>query len=267
MNKGKMTVFAVLAAVLLTAAIFIVFLNTTVAGNLSPEISLPPAPSEDPTGGNDSVKIPDVPSFPVEYLDITPENVQSVIKNLRRPENYTIEIEVEYHWSSGSSKVTRRTWGAGGVVRWQQFDLTGNPTINYICTDEAIYVWEEGEKSYITYDNGEFSIDDYGQIPTYEDILGADKADIVSASYEDQNSVPCVKTVIVDRESGYTKVYWVALESGFLWNAELLEGDRTIYRMSVIPTSFSTDRPNTSIFSLPDGSNPLMSEESQQGTA
>ena len=198
MNKGKMTVFAVLAAVLLTAAIFIVFLNTTVAGNLSPEISLPPAPSEDPTGGNDSVKIPDVPSFPVEYLDITPENVQSVIKNLRRPENYTIEIEVEYHWSSGSSKVTRRTWGAGGVVRWQQFDLTGNPTINYICTDEAIYVWEEGERviSPMTMENSQSMIT--VMIPTYEDILGADKADIVSASYEDQNSVPCVKTVIVE---------------------------------------------------------------------
>ncbi len=261
MNKRKMTVFAVLAAVLLTSAIFIVFLNTTVAGNLNPEISLPPAPTEDATGGNSGVNIPDIPSYPIEDLDITPQNVQSIIKHLNRPDSYSVDLEVEYHWSSGQSRATKRTWVVDGVVRWQHFDLSGNPYLNYVFTNEGVYVWEEGEDSYMSYPEGEFSADDFGQIPTYEDVLNVSKEDIIAASYEDLDSVPCVKTIVAEEDSSYTRVYHVALENGILWSAEVFDGDRTIYRMSVIPSTFSTERPASSLFRLPDGSNLLYPEQ------
>ena len=102
MNKGKMTVFAVLAAVLLTAAIFVVFLLTTAAGNRGPEIALPPAPTDDVAGGNSTVA-PEVSAIDVDYLDITPDNVQSIIEYLERPVGYSLEVQVEYHWSGGHS--------------------------------------------------------------------------------------------------------------------------------------------------------------------
>jgi hypothetical protein len=261
MNKGKMTVFAVMAAVLLTTAIFIVFLMTTAAGNRGPEISLPPAPSDDVTSGNNSTVAPEVSAVDVEYLDITPENVQSIIEYLNRPDNYSLELQIEYHWSGGSSILKRRTWVLNDAVRWQHFDRFGNPVLNYISTPGTVYVWEEYGNGYVNYPEGDFTPDDFGQIPTYEDILEAEKGDIISASYEDRQSVPCVMVEIVDRDSGYTHLFWVSLDNGLLWEAEILVDDQLIYRMSVIQSSFSVKEPELSDFQMPGGKNPIVQSQ------
>jgi len=264
MNKGKMTVFAVMAAVLLTAAIFVVFLMTTAAGNRGPDISLPPAPSDDVTGGNNTVA-PEVSDIDVEYLDITTENVQSIIEHLDRPDSYSLEMQIEYHWTGGNSVFRRRTWVKSGAVRWQHFDRTGNPVLNYIITPDTVYVWEENGRGYVSYPCGEFSADDLGQIPTYEDILQADKDDIVSAYYEDRQSVPCVKVEVFDRDNGHTHLYWVSLETGLLWEAEVLAEGQLIYRMYVLQSGFSVREPERSDFQLPGGRNPLTEARTDGG--
>lgn len=256
MNKGKMTVFAVMAAVLLTSAIFIVFLINTAEGNNSPQIYLPPVPSGNhTTGGN--ISGPDISSDGKTLVEITPENVKKVIKSLERPDSYSSEILVEHFWNGGSSAVVRGIWVLDRVARLRYFDQNGSPTENFIYIDGYTYVWDEGSDTYAIYAESDITVDDITQIPTYEDILTADKEDILSAAYEYYNGEPCVKTAIADKASGYTRIYWVSLEKGILWGAEYYEEDMMVYRMSMPETSFSDAEPDISFFILPNGKNLL----------
>lgn len=257
MNKGKMTVFAVMAAVLLTSAIFIVFFITTTEGNNSPQIYLPPAPTGSDSGNGGSILNPDISTDSKTLIEITPENVKKVIKSLGRPESYSSEITVEHFWTGGGSSVLRKIWVLDGIVRLRYFDQNGSPTENYICVDGYTYVWNEGSTAYSIHAESDITADDLSQIPTYEDILTAEEEDILSAAYEYYNNEPCVKTEITDEDSGYKRVYWVSLEKGILWGAEYYEDDIMVYRMSVPQASYSDTEPDKTLFALPNGRNLL----------
>jgi hypothetical protein len=257
MDKGKMTVFAVMAAVLLTSAIFVVFLITTAEGNDSPKIYLPPAPSGGGSGTGGNMTDPDISSDEKTPIEITPGNVKTVIMNLERPESYSAEITVEYFWSGGSSSLVRMISILDGVARLRYFDREGLPTENYIHVDGYTYAWAEGSPDYSIYAETDITLDDISQIPTYEDILSADDGSIISAVYEYYNDEPCVRTDISDEGSGYVRKYWVSLLKGILWAAEYYEGDRMVYRMTVPPISFSEAAPDRSLFVLPNGRNLL----------
>jgi hypothetical protein len=257
MNKGKMTVFAVMAAVLLTAAIFVVFLISTAAGSNSPPIELPPAPTGEGPGSGGSMTDPNVTTDPDSLIEINTGNVKQVIEYLDRPETYSMDITVERYWDGGSSSDKRKAWASGGFVRWQFFDKSGAPAENYITGHGKTYIWEEGSKEYFSSADAGITADDMGQIPTYEDILEADDKDIVSAAYEEFLSEPCVKAVIEDRINGYIRTLWVSIEDGLLWGAEVRKDGKLVYNMSVLSESFNTSDPEESLFRLPDGRNLL----------
>jgi hypothetical protein len=256
MNKEKITVLAVMAAVVLTAAIFMVIFISAAAGNNAPPINLPPIPDNGGPSAGGSISDPDVSGETDMLIDITPDNFKTVLEKLRRPDGYSADAEIELFWSDGQSGLIRRGWFLGGFSRWQYFDGAGKPTENYIIGNGTTYIWEEGSDSYVSSPDAGITPDDVGQIPTYEDILSADEKDVLSASYEDIDGEPCVKTVIGESNNGLVRNYWVSIDKGILWRFEMTESEKPVYRMSVLPESFSGSEPDKSVFLLPDGSYP-----------
>ena len=98
----------------------------------------------------------------------------------------------------------------------------------------------------------ERSADLEGQrIPTYEDVLSLDTADIAAAGYEERGGLACVWAQTAPDALGYVETYWVAVDSGLLVSAETTLDGTLTYRM----TAYGMERPAPAgtAFALPDG--------------
>ena len=95
--------------------------------------------------------------------------------------------------------------------------------------------------------------DDLAQhIPTYEDVLALDPADITDAGFVVRDSVPCIYVEVEVEGLGYLERYWVSTENGLLVSAETSKDGVIVMRMGsteadVLQTA-DEDR-----FTLPDG--------------
>jgi hypothetical protein len=243
-----------------TAAVFIVIFISAAAGSSAPPIILPPIPDESDPGTGGSISDPGVSAGPDVLIEITPENFKTVLGKLKRPDSYSEDITIELFWTDGESSVIRKGWFLGSFARWQYYDADGKPVINCITGDAMTYTWEEGSDSYVSSPDAGILSDDLGQIPTYEDILSYDSKDVSSASYEDADGEPCIKVAVDDKHNGVIRYFWVSIDKGVLWRAEIEENGKTTYIMSVIPESFSGNAPDKNVFLLPDGSDTLGGE-------
>lgn len=256
MNQGKMTMFAVMAAVLLTTAIFVVFFISSANGNEGKPIGLPPAP----TGGQSGsvgISDPGVSPGSETHIEITPDNVQDVVASLVRPDPFSMEIEVTRFWNGDSRTEKRSVAVLRGFTRWQTFDEDLVPIETYIIGYGSCYYWQEGSSDYFSGPEADLSPDDIGQIPTFEDLLTEDKANILAADYVDFDSEPCIQVTAEDVSTGLRRHYWVSLDKGLLWAAEVYDGDAPVYRMAANAESFRGETPAAALFRLPDGVNLL----------
>ena len=165
-------------------------------------------------------------------VDVTPETVQTVIgQTLTRPESYFREVTIEDFWGDGEqSSTTARVWVDGG----------------WTMTESAM------DRTPVTGPADDRSADLEGQrIPTYEDVLSLDTADIAAAGYEERGGLACVWTQTAPDALGYVETYWVAVDSGLLVSAETTLDGTLTYRM----TAYTMERPAPAgtAFALPDG--------------
>ena len=173
-------------------------------------------------------------------VDVTPETVQTVIgQTLTRPESYFREVTIEDFWGDGEqSSTTARVWVDGG---WTMTESA--------MADGAI---RHTDRTPVTGPADDRSADLEGQrIPTYEDVLSLDTADIAAAGYEERGGLACVWTQTAPDALGYVETYWVAVDSGLLVSAETTLDGTLTYRM----TAYTMERPAPAgtAFALPDG--------------
>ena len=186
-------------------------------------------------------------------VDVTPETVQAVIgQTLTRPESYTREVAIEDFWGDGEqSSTTARVWVDGGWTMTEAA-LPGGAVRHTIVGEGQFWLWYDGDSTALTGPADERSADLEGQrIPTYEDILALDTADIAAAGYEERGGLACVWAETVPNALGYVETYWVAVDSGLLVSAETTLDGTLTYRM----TAYTMERPAPSgtAFALPDG--------------
>ena len=219
MNKKKITMLSVLVAVTLTASIMMSFVLAASSGNRSIPIQLPTEPSEQ--SGEVSGVVPFDIFDSVDTVDISPQNVKAIIGKLTRPDSYSLEITVSLFWKEGSSDTVRRIWVKDGCTKVTRLSADGNAQENTIITKDRTYIWNDGNTQYYEGLNGSIYADDVLQIPTYENILNEDEAEIITASYENRSGEPCVYVQVADNEYGGIRGYWVSLDSGLLVAAEV----------------------------------------------
>lgn len=230
-------------------AVSVVLVALMLGGSLShtAHISLPPSdPPRDPDAGDGDA------SSRVSVVEITPETVQAAIASLSRPENYGRSMTIEYLWDGGSGSHELYTIVRGPWTRVDRGLPDGNTRIS-VTNGERTYIWYGYEENpeVTALPAGAFSADVEQSIPTYEDILGLPVEDILLADYRPLETLTCIYVETAMDEAGYFTRYWVSVENGLLVQAERLQGETVVYRM----TSLYVDQTeyDASRFTLPDG--------------
>ena len=189
----------------------------------------------------------------VVLVDVTPETVQAVIgETLTRPESYLRTVTIEDFWGEGESGVTTaQVWVDGGWTMTEA-SLPGGAVRHTIVGDGRFWLWYSGDRTPVTGPADSRSADLEGQrIPTYEDVLDLETADIAAAGYEERGGLACIYVETAPDALGYVERYWVSVDSGLLVSAETAQDGVLTYRM----TAYAVERPAPAgtDFALPDG--------------
>lgn len=243
MDRKHRDALAVIVGIIIALALFSAF--SVSLFHKTPAVVLPsltPTPTESAAAGDGSH----------QRLEVTTKTVQDVIATLARPESYSRSVTVETRGAEGEfTAVTAAVIVDGG---WTKVDLTlpDGRVRHSIWGEDAGYVWYGNERVYRKLKADEGSDDLAQRIPTYEDILEADTADIVGAGYGLIGANSCVYAAVEVEELGYTEKYWVSVETGLLVYAESCDAEgEAFYRMSADTIEIPAT-PGLS-FSLPDG--------------
>ena len=250
MDKGKMNRVTIGITVMILLAVFL-FLGYPLLNPGREEIVLPEeSPSSDVSeagggagGGN-----------AVQRVEVMAENVGSVVATLTRPEAYSRVMVLTTFWNGGSGTVTVKSAVSGDLVR-TDLTLPGGQVRHMLRTDENTYVWYNSESTYSTVRTGGFSQDEEQWIPTYEDLVALQSAEIAEAGYEAYQQVDCIYAETKEDENGYAERYWVSVDTGLLTAAQRLQNGEEVYRMEGVAVSMG--EPEAALFTLPDGTDPV----------
>ncbi len=134
------------------------------------------------------------------WWKFTPENVQSVLAELTRAENYSCTETIEDHWLDGSNTNSLQVWVANGhtCVRYS----AGGSMRNVIVGDGMLYIWLDSVSQLYAapYDG---SADPWMRLLTYEDVLELPVEDILSAGYRQYSGVECIYVEYIDGSDTY----------------------------------------------------------------
>lgn len=247
MNKGRIMLFAMLAAATIVIAV-LMSIFATGATSERPEIVLPQELPEGLQPGwsfDGSDRAPDAG-------DVSAETLAALVLSLERPEEYYATIKVGLYWDGGSSETRREVWSTGGYELIRSYDESGSAERNCIVAGEDTYIWYENETQYYVGATAAFSTDDEAQIPTYEDLAAVPPENVALCRYEASGDIPCLYAETTD-DMGQTNRWWVSLSSGLLWKFETWDGGELAYSMQTL--SLSTDAVDRGEFVLPDGNN------------
>jgi hypothetical protein len=248
MERGKITVFAVITAVLITAAVLLAFLFMDL-GTDTADVNFPEAVITDGsgTGGGGSN-----PGSELTFARISPETVQTAIKTIKRPESYSRSLEIESFWEGGEEKFTVMVWSKGEKQRLKISAENWSQAKNILINEDSLYLWYgENSSSYkkLKRDgvlSGNSIYDAFQMIPTYEDVLELDVSEIISADYVERDGGWRIKVTAEDRIMGYTEIYFISIETGLLEAAETYDGDTLIFKMTAGEAELSA--PEDSLF-------------------
>ena len=247
-NNRRLLVAAIAITVL--AAVFVSFGLPALAGR-TPQVTL--AELDQPAAAEPGQQL-----LPVE---VNPDTVQSVIATLSRPESYSRSLTVTLYWGdSGSGEQQVKLWAARG---WTKTAITTAGTVRHrLVGDGKLCLWYEGDKSWREAPANDRTGDLAQRIPTYEDVLEANKNDIAEASYVAKEGKDCVYVEVRQEEDRFDR-YWIETATGLLAFCETLEGEKTVYAMK--ETDYTAPVSDFSVFALPDGTLPTVFQEESGG--
>ncbi|MGE4548506.1 MAG: hypothetical protein AB7C89_03015 [Intestinibacillus sp.] len=247
--KPKLTtpLLASIGAMVMVSTLFLSFYISTSAYRAeSTEIVLP---SED-----ESTPVADTPIQQVDDgingVKITLDNVQQVIASLARPSAYSFTVQNTIYYGQKSSTVSRRQTVRDGVCRTDELSASGGILRSTIRSGNNVYAWQTGSSAYYKGAVGSFSDDAAGMMPTYETVVSLPKDTLSEIGSANLDYELCIVVGARDDDS-HRSVYYISTVTGLLKRADIFEGERLIRQCRM--TSISTSEPDTSIFTLPDG--------------
>lgn len=240
MEKKHQTILILAIALTVFAAVFVSFGLPALVG--IPKVTLPDI-NQESVGETEFLSV-----------EVTPETVQNVIRTLSRPESYHRETQINYYWSadgqSGSTTYAVEIWADGGYVKTVLRPASGSVE-HRLVGDGKLRMWYEGDKSWKEMAAPESGGDLAQRLPTYEDVLQLDPAEITAAGYETKNDVDCIYVQVHQQGLEALDCYWIETATGLLYSAETWEGELLVYQM--VQTNLQLLEEGTE-FTLPDGS-------------
>ena len=226
-RQGRLIVLCILMVLLVLAAVWLASRFGWFRTDTAPVI-LPQTTASLPRGDG-------LPSDGPLAAEVTPETVQAVIATLVRPDSYSRSLHVESFWSGGSQLRNIQVWQKSGMTRIRMEPTDGSQPPKYMQTDGgSVTVWEDGsQRDAVTYVLSDPALADTLQmLPTYEDILGLDPAQIEAAGYVQRNGAWRIMAAVREVPTGCRMIYYISIETGLLEAAERWDGDTLLYRMT-----------------------------------
>ena len=231
-------VAAPIAAVALVALRFGWF-DTSTAPVVLPDTTALPAASGGGEAGGGAV-----------LAEVTPQTVQAVVRTLARPDSYSRRLLVSSFWEDGSQTRQVQVWHTKGVTRIRVSPLEeGGKDRNLLLGDDGLCIWYgDGPEVFRTEAEPE-AADILQMLPTYEDLLDLDPAQIEEAGYVNLYGTWRIMAAVREQPTGYLMVYYISVETGLLEAAERRDGEKLVYRMTAEQADLTV--PDEEMFLLP----------------
>lgn len=253
--SGK-TVWAVSLAVALVAVVLILLFASQTPSQQRENITLPTAPVETPME-------PEPEETPKEnFLNVTNENVLTALQSLSRPMSYHQTYTVTVGADEAQSENVQ-IWADGSLLRAEISDLRQTKVI--ISDGQTAYLWYDGGAAHISIQlEAGMAEEDLLGLPEFDAYLRLEQEQIVDSDYlvlEDPQ-VQCIY-VCTQKENGDTTRHWVSLETGLLYQSDVLENSKQVYKIRQTQYALlaAEDESFANRFVLPDGTDPFTAAE------
>ena len=195
-----------------------------------------------------------------QFIAVTNENVQDVIRTLHRAPNYTQVIAQTHYWQGGSNTRITEVFATPAAVR-----LRTQTDLQVIITPNYHHSWI-GASAQITRPITEemgvgFArlLDELKGIESYETVLSLAAEQIKQAGYTnllvDEMWHPVIYVHVQNSMFGYLDIYHICTQSGLLLQLETWDGDTLVYRLETLHLLLSLMEED--VFTLPNGTHVL----------
>ena len=187
----------------------------------------------------------------VEKIEVTSENVLTLVSQLRRPLEYHFKTENTV-FSGEKSRVTTTEGFVKGTKAKVTQSENGRETICYLLTDNSLYLWESGKRTFEKMGKGSFSYDDAAFVAPYEELSAFES--IENARTVVENGEFFIEITGKREDSQIDETYVIAVSSGLVTEVTFADGKETLAKTTV--TLIGTDEIADSVFLLPNNTNP-----------
>lgn len=237
---------AIIAVFAVVLVIFCVFWGQTASlPNTIPELPLTMSGNSNAEGNTENIEF--------GKISITPQNVQSVIAALKRPDDYYLETLSELFYDGGSTKYLRRKWVHKDMQRVDIFS-GDTVTMHVVFGKKNAFYWRPSDLNYFKTPVGNFTADEAQMMMVYEDILKRKPDYITSAMLRPYNDEDCIYVEVQDPELAYLERYWVSTKNGILVLGQILKDNKIIYTVQTQKINVAPQ--GESVFLLPGNVTP-----------
>jgi len=181
----------------------------------------------------------------IESVELTADNVGSVIATLKRPDAYSRDIAVVSFWDGGTASLNFSVSEMDGMVSIRNSAI--QKTV--IIRDGLVFMRYDGESKWLTLSEEERAADEYQMIPTYEDIISLDHTAIQNVELSaDESGDPIIVVTVHAGTLGYTTIYSVSVRYGLLVSAMVFDGETLVRTVTAGACELSS--PDPSVFDV-----------------
>ena len=230
-------------SILALAAVFMVYWISGGFFIAIRDIELPLAtPSGQQLPGNPTPTWGQPPSTPIARVEVNADSLLSVLKEMKRAETYSASVAVEHFWQGGSGVNRHTVYHKNGMTKIEKYNDAGAVIYNKLYADGMTFAWTDRPPVH-TAQTDPVGSDSAEGIPTYENLLYADRRQIQEATFVIEGNRPFIYVEWTDDISGYRLQYWISTEFNLLERAVAYQDTEKAYAMTVegIPSREADD--------------------------
>lgn len=187
----------------------------------------------------------------LDGITIDKTNVKKVIATLVRPQEYYMEATTSLIYHSDKNEQNLRFSVKGDMAKIQILSPVNVALKHIIITPYNYYSWNNGARGFYKGARGDYSYDDAGAMPTYEDVLNINDEEIIDAAFVKFGSEACIFVAVNNALSGAQDSYYISVSSGLLYASQSKAGGMMVYEMQ--QTSLEIKEIANNEFNLPTG--------------
>ena len=169
----------------------------------------------------------------VDYVELTHDNVSSMVETLIFDENYYLEVKCEFFSGKDSASTVHRIWSDIGKKR---IDTNGqNESVTHVIKDNETYILNNysGESKVIKGDT-DFTFTDMINIADIKNYFEHDKTRVLDAKLVTTDTDKCLYVKFYSDSMDKTDEFFISLEKGVVLNAVSYIADEVVFEQTTL---------------------------------